>query len=109
MRDRASADPDLFPNPLSTSERPPAPDLRADGPDGHHVDHQHRDYGFGSVLIHNHVPVKGMSGFSDPQSHISFTHEPPDNRWNQSSHQGASMAKLPKLPFPVFVGENPKL
>lgn len=109
MRDRSTAEPGLFPNPKSATERPPAPDPHADGPIGHRVDRHNRDDGFGSVLIQTHVPVKGMSGFSPPHSQFPHSHEPPGHHWGNSSHHGNSMGKFPRLPFLVFTGDNPKL
>jgi hypothetical protein len=37
----------------------PPPGTTADGPDGHHVELQHRDNEFGSNSSHAHVPVNG--------------------------------------------------
>jgi len=65
FRERAVQEPPIFPTPQSAMERLPAP-TGADGPAGHCVETQHRDAGFGSVLIHTHVPVKGVYSNSSP-------------------------------------------
>ena len=56
LRERVVQEPPIFPSPQSATERSPAP-TDADGPAGHRAEHHYRDEGFGSVLIHTHVPV----------------------------------------------------
>jgi hypothetical protein len=81
VRDGASTDLGIFPNPISKSatERPSAPDPSADGPKGHSVDRHHRDTGFGSVFTHPPIPVKGTSSYPPPlplkqsPAHMSLT------------------------------------
>jgi hypothetical protein len=80
VRDGASTDLGIFPNPNSKSalERPSAPDPSADGPKGHSVDHHHRDMGFGSVFTHYrsqsrvrvHIPLPYR--LSSPPAHMSL-------------------------------------
>jgi hypothetical protein len=105
VRDGASTDLGIFPNPISKSatERPSAPDPSADGPKGHSVDRHHRDTGFGSVFTHSPIPVKGTSSYPPP---LPLKQSP---RSYESHHDFAYMGKLPKLNFPTFEGENPKL
>ncbi|XP_072151238.1 uncharacterized protein [Setaria viridis] len=108
VRDSASAEPGLFPTPQSASERPSASDLTADGPHGHRVDHIHRDDGYGSVFTHTSIPVKGASPIPNPtfpRSHSRPYGNHQDDFYQDSVHLG----KLPKLQFPVFEGDNPKL
>ena len=63
--ERAVPEPPIFPTPQSAMERLPAP-TGADGPNGHRVDPQPQDEGFGSVLIQSHISVKGASSHSSP-------------------------------------------
>lgn len=113
VRDRAATDPGIFPIPKLVSERPPAPDPNTDGPAGHRVDNNYRDLGGGTVLIHTHVPVKGACSFSAPPSpKLRFQHDHlnwPLPRHNPPPHDPPHTSRLPKLQFPVFEGENPKL
>lgn len=109
VRERSAMDPGLMPHPLSASGRPPPPPDGADGPDGHRMDSSSRDRRFGSVLTYTHVPVKGTLDASPPDPQFHRVHEQSGHRGSNFSHQSNSMGKLPKLPFPVFVGDNPKL
>lgn len=120
VRDKAPRDTGLLPHPKLASERPPAPDAHADGPVGHRVERHHRDDGFGSVFVQTHVPIKGASFSSDNSSpHGTFhpfqsTGCPPPppplpNHRSQHFHDPPYSGRLPKLQFPEFEGENPKL
>jgi hypothetical protein len=40
----------------------------ADGPDGHHVEHSHREHEFARITSQNHSSVKGMSHEPIPPS-----------------------------------------
>ncbi|WVZ54205.1 LOW QUALITY PROTEIN: hypothetical protein U9M48_005042 [Paspalum notatum var. saurae] len=87
-------------------ERPPA-NYYADGPTGHRLPPHHRDDGFGSVFSISHHPVKGA--YSPPHPPPP---PPPDltsARWGSPSFGAGSSGKLPKLQFPSFDGDNPKL
>ena len=101
FRERAVPEPPIFPTPQSVTERLPA-STGADGPAGHRVEQHYRDEGFGSVLIHTHVPVKGALSHSSP---------PPRANPVASgfSRDNPMLGKLPKLHFHRFDGENPKL
>jgi hypothetical protein len=95
----------ILPNPEVAAATPSAGNP-AIGPKGHCVDNHLRENGYGSVLAYTHLPVKGTS--SDPPTfgrHINsyqFT--------SSKGHSGhSSSGHWPKLPFPKFAGENPRL
>jgi hypothetical protein len=99
----------IFKLPESVSVRPSA-GITADGPNGHREDMLHRADGFGSVTTQTHPPVKGTP--PDPTHMLapSYSHQirPPDKpAWHDTPRSNSS--KLPKLNFPVFDGESPKL
>ncbi|WVZ48794.1 LOW QUALITY PROTEIN: hypothetical protein U9M48_000203 [Paspalum notatum var. saurae] len=115
-----AADGGILPIPKSAAERPPVSEPPADGPFGHRVHLHHRDDGYGSVYTVAHHPVKGTHHYHPP----SFFECPPHRvepgfhhplgsgpRLEQSFHRGSSQftGSLPKLHFPSFDGENPKL
>ncbi|WVZ88489.1 hypothetical protein U9M48_035006 [Paspalum notatum var. saurae] len=101
----------LAPSPTA-AERPPAGST-AERPYGHRVESAHRDDGYGGVYTMDHHPVKGA--YTALPSHPPSPHKPlkvGHNSW--SSHGaggsgGGHTGRLPKLNFPVFDGENPKL
>ncbi|RLM85825.1 uncharacterized protein C2845_PM04G10910 [Panicum miliaceum] len=100
----------LLLKPESTPPRPSA-GKHVDSPDGHRHDNNHRDLGFGSVTTFTHVPVKGTTSSPPPtmpKAHGS-TFESSSTRPRSSDSGGFLMGKLPKVPFPIFDGENPKL
>ena len=103
FRERAVPEPPIFPTPQSATEHLPAP-TGADGPAGHRVETQYWDEGFGSVLIHTHVPVKGALSHSSPLPLPSTNHVS-----SGFSRDNPMMGKLPKLHFHRFDGDNPKL
>jgi hypothetical protein len=76
----------------------------ANGPAGHSVDLSHRDGGFGHVFTHTHVPVTGM---------VHPLPLPPKSLVRLELPHGIEsrvpLGKLPKINFPKFDGENPKL
>ncbi|KAJ1269985.1 hypothetical protein BS78_06G020200 [Paspalum vaginatum] len=100
----------IFTKPESTAAAPPAGNP-VDGPNGHRHDMNHRAHGLGSVFTHDHVPVKGTSESGQPKFPRSNMHE----RFEHGPHTFVSessdshMGRLPKLPFPTFDGDNPKL
>lgn len=106
--DKAAMDPGLIPSPSLAIGRHPSLD-GVDGPDGHRVDSSSRDRGFGFVMAFSHVPVKGTSDPPPPEPQFRRVHEQSGYRGSNYSTQSFSMGKLPKLSFPVFVGDNPKL
>jgi hypothetical protein len=104
----------LAPSPVAT-ERSSA-GLTDASAQGHCVDLQHREDGFGSVTTLIHPPVKVIHS-SNPSAPVSFMH---NSRVLESANVGAEFlcpgrsigvghGNLPKLSFPVFDGENPKL
>jgi len=100
FREHVVPEPPIFPTPQSAMERLPAP-TGADGPAGHCVETQHRDAGFGSVLIHTHILVKGAYSHSSPS--------PSNHVASGFSCDNPMPGKLPKLHFHRFDGDNPKL
>ncbi|CAO2169811.1 unnamed protein product [Urochloa humidicola] len=93
------------PSPSSAAGRISATG-EADRPHGHHVANCNRADGFGSVTTVIHPPVKGMSSDSFP----SLCHTVPNLQpvFPDRFKAGAS-EKLPKLNFPWFDGDSPKL
>jgi hypothetical protein len=94
---------------LESASARPSTGINADGPIGHREDLRNREDGFGSVTALIYPPVKGASSVSPPiqsHSHVSF----PSPGYHSSSHgyEGSGIGKLPKLPFPVFDGDNPR-
>jgi hypothetical protein len=85
----------------------------ATSPNGHRVDTSHRACGSEGVYTQTHDPIKGMQlnpppnpssphQFSSVPDSFQFMHHP-------SSDQRHMMGKLPKMNFPKFEGDNPKL
>ena len=86
-------------NPFDLNLAPPQ-DMRpsassSERPSGHHVDHHHRDVGCGILGSHPPHPITGMFP------------EPPPHRLDH--HSVGRSPPLPKLDFPKFDGENPRL
>lgn len=82
----------------------------ADRPRGHCVETSLREGDIGQVTTFVHPPIKGMSPSPDPLAPSMNT------QFHQfSGHPGygagsdASLGRLPKLNFPSFEGDNPKL
>jgi len=78
--------------------RPPAPSLER--PSGHRVANHHRDVG--GVILGSHPPhsITGKSTTLTPiQAELDFA----------QSHLSPRTAPLPKLDFPKFDGENPRM
>ena len=113
----------ILPNPVAAAANPPAGNP-AVGPDGHRVENRYREPGFGSVTTITHLPVKGTSPSRPPPIELPSRSPPfelssriPEPRqfstYRFQSSSGPSMytasGKLPKVPFPKFTGENPKL
>jgi hypothetical protein len=97
----------ILPKPETGATTPPAGNPSV-GPDGYFFDKQFREDGYGSVLTYTQPPGKGMP--PDPPVPPS-NHPFGFNRYANSS--GAfthhSTGHWPKIPFPKFDGENPKL
>jgi hypothetical protein len=87
----------------------------ADGPSGHRVEHHHRDCGYGDVYTLTHDPVKdSVSPPMPPPPHtLQIKSSYPRDPFRQSPHVSPSSRsptrRLPKLNFPKFEGDNPKL
>jgi hypothetical protein len=88
----------IFPLPVSASARLPV-GINVDGSNGRCESKQNREDGFGSVTTLVHPPVKGAY---KPPLPLPYT---PSN----GSRSGLGPERLPKLNFPKFDGDNPKL
>jgi hypothetical protein len=87
---------------------------RTDDPNGHRSDSTHWDCGFGIVYTQIHDPVKGTMFPPPPHSILQqpeFTlGRDPFHFRGPPNHDTRSLTgKLPKMSFPKFDGENPKL
>jgi hypothetical protein len=100
-------------NIWSASTRSPT-GFDADSPVGHHSDTTHWDCGFGSVYTQIHDPFKGTMPPPPPNpTSTQFGSAIPRDLHRSASTFGPSTrlptSKLPKMNFPKFEGENPKL
>jgi hypothetical protein len=100
--DRGGSKQGILPKPEANAATPPAGNPFV-GPDGHLFDTNLRENGFGSVMAYTQLPVK--STYPDPQPKL-----------HSHCHIGSSgpaivniVGRWPKLPFPKFEGDNPKL
>jgi hypothetical protein len=113
-------------NTMSTSSQPgvlhirltatlPTADGGADSPNGHRDDSNHRDSGFGRVSLQTHDPATGTVHPTPSSPNFlpnpSVAPHPGPSRFLPQSHipSHADMGQLPKLHFPKFDGDNPKL
>jgi hypothetical protein len=95
---------------INKSARPTSNQF-TDGPVGHRVENTPRDREYGSVFTHTHIPTNGTSQTKPNSRNLESLHE------RQGDHQSgtfgdfarSSHGRLPKLQFPVFVGEDPQL
>ena len=78
-------------------------------PNGHRVEHHHRENEFGVVTTYTHSPVTGMADSSVPSKLHGTTSDliqahnrPPDLAHNPTG-------KLPKMNFPSFDGTDLRL
>jgi hypothetical protein len=99
---------------IRSASASPSAGVSSDGPNGHHSNTINQDCGYGRVYTQTHDPVKG-----------TLLHPPPPNSpprsfskpildlfvFAQQFDQGfiGSVGKLPKINFPKFDGENPRL
>jgi hypothetical protein len=108
--DRAALDQGgILPKPETAAATPPA-GKPVVSPTGHRVDNQFRETGFRSVLAYTQLPGKGT--FSDSTNVPSYDLPKfTSHRFAGSSGPatGSSSGQWPKIPFPRFDGENPKL
>jgi hypothetical protein len=99
----------------SVPERPLVGSAAADGPCRHRVDNTHRDCGFGLVYTQTHDPIKGTMLHSPPPQLFSCQNDftPSRSSYRSTCTFGQNprnqLGKLPKIKFPTFEGENPKL
>jgi hypothetical protein len=93
----------------SVSGRPSAAD-ETDRPYGHSVANHHQEDGCGSVLAVVHPPVRGTIPDSTHSLSQSYLHlSRPHTKSGSIENARSSYSKLPKLNFPTFDGESPKL
>ncbi|KAK3145235.1 hypothetical protein QOZ80_4AG0325910 [Eleusine coracana subsp. coracana] len=105
-RDLSVSKPSILGEPGSASARPPAGSM-ADGPTGHRVDQPSRELGFGHVYVQTQLPTNGAYEPSHPKSSRLFG-SPHDVAAGAPNFWG-SLGHLPKMHFPKFNGDNPKL
>ena len=104
----------ILPKPASAAASPPA-GKPIDGPSGHRHDSTHRETVFGSVYTHTHLPVTGMVPSNDSKFQRSSSLPPPLERVSDvarrefESRGVRSGGRVPKVAFPKFDGDNPKL
>jgi len=105
--------PPLLPTSTPAAERPFAPS-NANRPNGHHEASNHREDGYGLVTTILHPPVKGASPVPLPpvpsptSCTVCFPHDSTSG-FRSSGGSFSSTGKIPKLNFPAFDGDNPKL
>jgi hypothetical protein len=82
----------------------PVAATNADGPAGHRIDMSHQDGGFGHVYTHTHVPATSTVHPLPlpPKSHVCL-------EFPHGFESRVPLSKLPKINFPKFEGDNPKL
>jgi chaperonin cofactor prefoldin len=104
--DRTRPSTSILPTPEMAAATPSVGNPAVD-PEGHRFNNHLRENGYGSVMAYTQLPVKGTS--TDPfatQSHPFGSHRFQSSSGNSMS---TSSGHWPKLPFPKFEGENPKL
>jgi hypothetical protein len=107
-----SSDPGILdpPNPLKSATARPSAGFTADGPSGHRQDQHHRDHEFGTVFTQTQIPVKGTSHIKIPVVSPCFPFHSSGSADSKSSAADFHhFGRLPKLSFPKFESENPKL
>jgi hypothetical protein len=93
----------------STVERPHATTAFVDDPNGHRNVHQRREDNNGYVYAHGLLPPNGTpSGFDPFHPNVP---PPWHDRFDSAMHDSfaPTLSQLPKVPFPTFDGDNPKL
>jgi hypothetical protein len=99
------------PKSSSTPERPSAVG-NVDRPNRHRFNNHHREGGYESVTTVVHPPVTGACKLPTPPPSPNFPHNSlsfAGHRWRTSSSSSAGSGRLPKMNFPQFDTENPKL
>jgi uncharacterized coiled-coil protein SlyX len=105
-------------NQRSEEERPPTPWNFPNGPIGHGATHRPREYGGGAQFSPNHLPNNGMNPPPTPHHEQYPTYqfgaqypsgaEVHGGRFQDMIHP-RTLGNLPKIQFPSFDGENPRL
>jgi hypothetical protein len=104
---------------VPVAERPPVAAVNTSKPNGHHDALHHREYGVENGPIPTHLPNNGTHSNYLPQAPFivpnfngchTNQHMPEGLGENmQEPYCGKNLGSLPKLNFPSFDGENPKL
>lgn len=89
--------------------RPSAPRMNVDAPHGHHDVYHRREEGPGYPYTHGLLPHNGMNAGPSffPQNFQSSTHDVFGG--TALDTYSGSLGNLPKMPFPGFDGDSPKL
>jgi hypothetical protein len=88
----------------------PTAGCRTNGPAGHGIDSQRREAGFGRVYASTHLPPNGTLQFNSPQfTHLLGSPHNPVGDHSAGFGQSSNYGPLPKVPFPPFDGDNPRL
>jgi uncharacterized coiled-coil protein SlyX len=104
--------------PHNQEERPPAPWSFPNGPIGHGATHRPREYGGGAPFSPNHLPNNGMNPPPTPHreqysAYQFWEHYPSRSEVHGGGFQDMihprTLGNLPKIQFPSFDGENPRL
>ncbi|KAK3121266.1 hypothetical protein QOZ80_8BG0649810 [Eleusine coracana subsp. coracana] len=110
-KDHSSVKPGILGGHGSASARPSAR-VHADGPNGHRVDFTPREPEFGHVYVQTQLPANGKPEPDPPKfarwfgsPHDTTAGTNPGHGWGS----GGSLGHLPKMHFPKFNGDNPKL
>lgn len=99
----------ILSEPGSASACPPVGEP-ADDPNGHRMDSSRRETGFGRVFTQTHLPHNGTTDTPFPKEPRTF-----DSTIDHDSGTGFRcnkfnyMGNLPKVHFPLFNADNPKL
>jgi hypothetical protein len=97
--------------PIGSASAPPLSCARTDDPHGHRVDNFYQDCEFGQVFTQIHDPVKGTitDPHPPPQSTANSALDSPQFHTDPNPSARSPIGRLPKLDFPRFDGDNPKL
>ncbi|CAO2168369.1 unnamed protein product [Urochloa humidicola] len=114
-----SSSPGIFPKPVAATAATMMGD-KVESAEGFSVDNRNRESSFDTVFTHTHTQGKGTfeipssqfpKSFSHPKLEIPrFNSEAPTGHLARSPKESSSVqSRLPKLNFPSFDGDNPKL
>jgi hypothetical protein len=97
-----------------SNESVPSSYTAVDGPSGHRVESSHHDCGFGRVFPQIYDSVKGTMLPPPPSPQFSPNVESPAHDSTKFAYPHHSdfrvqLGQLPKMHFPKFEGDNPKL